>query len=245
MTTAAIMLIGNEILSGRTQDKNLPYLGKRFDELGITLVEVRIVRDEPAEIIQTVNTLRPLYDYIFTTGGIGPTHDDITTACIAQAFNLEVTRHPVAEQILLDWYGESDVNDARMKMADIPTGADLIDNPVSGAPGFRLENVFVLAGVPPIMQGMFEGITHMLTGGEPVLTRSLSAHMRESQIAAQLSTFQDAHPNVSIGSYPFQRQGRYGVNVVCRGTDEAELDNLLNQISQWIETEGYERVPTT
>ncbi len=242
MSTAAIMLIGNEILSGRTKDQNLPYLGQRFDELGISLIEVRIVRDEPAEIIATVNTLRPLYDYIFTTGGIGPTHDDITTACIADAFGLQVERNAVAEKTLLDWYGEGDVNDARMKMADIPIGAELIDNPVSGAPGFRLENVYVLAGVPPIMQGMFEGIAASLSGGDPVHTRSISAHMRESQIAKTLGAFQDDYPAISIGSYPFQRQGKYGVNIVCRGTSEDQLTELESKIRDWIDQEGYELI---
>lgn len=230
MTTAAVIIIGNEILSGRTQDINLAYLGKRFDELGLALIEARIVRDMPDEIIHAVNHLRGQCQYVFTTGGIGPTHDDITTDCVAAAFEVEVERNPAAEKCLIDWYGHDKINDARLKMANIPAGAALIDNPVSGAPGYRIDNVYVFAGVPKIMQAMFEGIAHELIGGEPVLTRTVSAHLQESQIAPRLMILQNDYPDISIGSYPFYRNRRFGVSVVSRGTDEQALQRLNQKI---------------
>lgn len=225
-STAAVIVIGNEILSGRTQDINLSYLGKRFDELGIHLIEARVVRDIPKEIIHAVNYLRENCKYVFTTGGIGPTHDDITTECIAGAFEVEVERNPDAEKYLTDWYGEGKVNDARMKMANIPVGATLVENPVSGAPGYRMENVYVFAGVPKIMQAMFETIAPELIGGEPMLTQTISAHMQESKIAPGLDQLQNEYPEISIGSYPFYRNKRFGVSIVSRGTDQKELDIL-------------------
>ncbi len=240
MTTAAVIVIGNEILSGRTQDINLGYLGKRFDELGIQLIEARVVRDVPKEIIHAVNHLRENCDYVFTTGGIGPTHDDITTDCIAEAFGVEVERNPAAVKCLTDWYGEEKVNDARLRMANIPTGATLVDNPVSGAPGYRLENVYVFAGVPKIMQAMFEGIASELVGGDPMLTRTISAHMQESQIAPGLGKLQEEYPNISIGSYPFYRNKRFGVSVVSRGTDEKELEILDQKLRKLIIDLGVE-----
>ena len=240
MTTAAVIVIGNEILSGRTQDINLPYLGKRFDELGIELIEARVVRDVPKEIIHAVNHLRKNCDYVFTTGGIGPTHDDITTDCIAEAFGVEVERNQQALKCLTDWYGKDKVNDARLKMANIPVGATLIDNPVSGAPGYRIQNVYVFAGVPRIMQAMFEGIASELTGGDPVITKTISAHMQESQIAPALEQLQDEFPDINIGSYPFYRNKRFGVSVVCRGTDEKELQRLDQKLKTLISDLGVE-----
>ncbi|MBT6884171.1 MAG: competence/damage-inducible protein A, partial [Rhodospirillaceae bacterium] len=165
--TAALIIIGNEILSGRTQDANLAFLGEQLNELGVRLREVRVIPDVEDTIIETVNTLRQAFDYVFTTGGIGPTHDDITSAAIAKAFGTELARHPEAEALLLGHYKPEDVTPARMKMADIPVGATLLDNPVSKAPGFRLENVHVLPGVPRIMQAMFKLFSHELVGGEP------------------------------------------------------------------------------
>lgn len=238
MTTAAVIIIGNEILSGRTQDINLSYLGKRFDELGIHLIEARVVRDVPDEIIHAVNHLRGHCQYVFTTGGIGPTHDDITTECVAQAFGVAVERNPSAVKYLSDWYGEDKVNDARLKMANIPAGATLVDNPVSGAPGYRLENVYVFAGVPKIMQAMFEGIAHELIGGDPVLTRTINAHLQESQIAPGLGKLQEDYPGISIGSYPFYRNKRFGVSVVSRGTDEKELEILDQKLRDLVSELG-------
>ncbi len=236
--TAAVIVIGNEILSGRTQDINLPYLGKRFDELGIELVEARVVRDVPEEIIHAVNHLRESCEYVFTTGGIGPTHDDITTECIAQAFGVEVERNPEAVKCLNDKYGDKNVTDARMKMANIPVGATLVDNPVSAAPGYRMENVYVFAGVPQIMQAMFEGISSELIGGDPMLTKTISAHMQESQIATTLTQLQNEHPTISIGSYPFYKNECYGVSVVSRGTDKNELNALDKKLQNMITALG-------
>ncbi|MFK8067824.1 MAG: competence/damage-inducible protein A [Gammaproteobacteria bacterium] len=232
--TAAVIIIGNEILSGRTQDINLSYMGKRFDQLGINLVEARIVRDVPEEIIEAVNHLRNVSKYVFTTGGIGPTHDDITTYCIAQAFGVDVELNPDAVKCVANGDKPEQVSDARMKMARIPVGATLVDNPVSGAPGYRLENVYVFAGVPNIMQAMFEGVAHELIGGDPVITKTVSAHMRESQIAEGLDQLQNEYPDISIGSYPFYKEQRFGVNVVTRGTDENELEELDQKLRDLI-----------
>lgn len=236
--TAAVIVIGNEILSGRTKDINLPYLGQRFDELGIQLIEARVVRDVPEEIIQAVNQLRKMCGYVFTTGGIGPTHDDITTECIAEAFGVAVERNTEAVKRLNDHYGEASATDARMKMANIPAGATLVDNPVSIAPGYRMDNVYVFAGVPDIMQAMFEGIASELIGGDPMLTKTISAHMKESQIAAALEVLQNKYPSISIGSYPFYKDQRYGVNVVSRGTDEKVLKELEKKLTDMIEKLG-------
>ncbi len=236
-STAAVIVIGNEILSGRTQDINLGYLGKRFDELGIQLIEARVVRDVPKEIIHAVNHLRKNCDYVFTTGGIGPTHDDITTDCIAEAFGVAVERNPDAEKCLFDRYGK-EINEASMRMANIPAGASLVENPVSGAPGYRLENVYVFAGVPKIMQGMFESVAPELVGGDPMLTKTISLHMKESEIATGLSKLQDEFPNISIGSYPFYKNKRFGVSIVSRGTDEDQLGMLDQKLRDLISELG-------
>ena len=241
MTTAAVIVIGNEILSGRTQDINLGYLGKRFDELGIQLIEARVVRDVPKEIIHAVNHLRKNCDYVFTTGGIGPTHDDITTDCIAEAFGVEVERNQAAVKCLTDKYGK-EINDASMRMANIPIGATLVENPVSGAPGYQLENVYVFAGVPNIMQAMFEGVAPELVGGDPVLTRTLSVHLKESQIATGLSKLQEEYPDISIGSYPFYRNRRFGTSVVSRGTDEDQLQILDQKLRDLMSELGSEPI---
>jgi molybdenum cofactor synthesis domain-containing protein len=221
-----IVIIGNEILSGRTRDNNLNFLGRRLDQLGCPVVETRIIPDITRTIVDTVNYARKHAAYVFTTGGIGPTHDDITSASIALAFNVPIERNPVAQQALEAYYPADDLTDARLKMADIPAGATLIDNPVSGAPGFQMDNVFVLPGVPKIMQAMFEGITDRLTGGPPVLTRSVITNLREGQIAGDLENLQSRYPDISIGSYPFFKNRRFGVNVILRGTDAERLDRL-------------------
>lgn len=221
-----VIIIGNEILSGRTQDMNLPYLGERLDQLGLPVAEVRIIPDVLEKIVETVNFGRTHFDYVFTTGGIGPTHDDITTVSIARAFAVSIERNRAAQTILEAYYPARDLTDARLKMADIPVGASLIDNPISGAPGFQMENVFVLPGVPKIMQAMFEGITDRLTGGAPVLTRSVITDLREGQLADDLGQLQLKYRDVSIGSYPFFKNRRFGVNVILRGTCVEMLDEL-------------------
>jgi molybdenum cofactor synthesis domain-containing protein len=222
--TACVIIIGNEILSGRTHDANLPYLAKALNGVGIRVMEARVVRDDECAIVEAVDACRHAYDYVFTTGGIGPTHDDITAACLAEAFGVELVRDPRAVDLLTRHYAAAELNEARLKMAEVPQGATLIDNPVSSAPGFRIGNVVVLPGVPRILQAMVDGLVVNLRGGDPVLSRTISAFTTESGIAAPLSAVQDAHPKVEIGSYPFVRSGRFGVSLVVRSTDRAALD---------------------
>ncbi len=221
-----ILIIGNEILSGRTQDMNLQWLAKRLDTIGAPVAEARVIPDDKQTIIDTLNQARAGFDYVFTTGGIGPTHDDITTECVAAAFDLEIERNPIAQATLESYYPAKDLTDARLKMADIPVGALLIDNPVSGAPGYQIENVFVLPGVPNIMQAMFDGITDRIVGGEPVLTRSVITNLREGQLADELARLQEKYPNVTIGSYPFFKNRKFGVNLIMRGIDQTELEQV-------------------
>lgn len=229
--TAAVIVIGNEILSGRTPDANLPYLGKRLAMLGIDLREARFVQDIEEDIVAAVNACRSRYRYVFTTGGIGPTHDDITTRAVAKAFNLPIERNPDAVARLTAYYGQAGLNDARLKMADVPVGATLIDNPVSSAPGFQLDNVFVLAGIPAIMQVMFEGITHRLTGGPPILSRTVSTSLiAESTLAAGLEGIQAHYPQLSIGSYPYVWHSKFGVKLVLRGVDIEALDQAADEV---------------
>jgi molybdenum cofactor synthesis domain-containing protein len=241
--TAAVLLIGNEILSGRTQDANLAYIGRRCTELGIRLVEARVVPDVPAEIVAAANALRARVDYLFTTGGIGPTHDDITADCIAEAVGRRLVENPEARALLEAHYGES-INPARLRMARTPEGAELIENPVSVAPGFRVANVYVLAGIPKIMQAMFESLAPGLVGGAPILSRALEVNMPESMIAPVLTEAQAAFAEaadgaaVDIGSYPFARGGAYGVSVVMRSTDPDRLERCLKTVQSGIRDLG-------
>jgi len=221
--TACLLIIGNEILSGRTADANLAYIGRRCDELGVPLVEARVIPDVEETIVAAVNTCRAAFDYVFTTGGIGPTHDDITAAAVARAFGVVVERNSEAVAAMDAYYEPGRLNDARLKMADIPAGAALIPNSVSGAPGFQLENVFVLPGVPMIMQAMFEAITDRLTGGRPVLSASIRTDLREGALATGLGRIQADHPDAAIGSYPYFRHGSLGVNLVIRSTDPVRI----------------------
>ena len=234
MSSAALIIIGNEVLSGRTQDANTSFLADELNKLGIRLHEVRIVLDIEADIIAAVQALSPKYTYIFTTGGIGPTHDDITTAAIAKAFNKKVIRHPEAVSRLTTHYQSSALNEARLKMADIPESADLIDNPLSSAPGFILENVYVMAGVPKIMQAMFDGLKAKLKGGAPMITRGIRTSLTESMIAAELSVIQQHHLRVEIGSYPSFRPGELSLSLLVRGTSlemiEAATLDIINMI---------------
>ena len=231
---ASLIIIGNEILSGRTQDKNLSYLASWLNEIGIQLSEVRVIRDEEEEIVDTVNLLREKYDYVFTTGGIGPTHDDITSESIAKAFNVELEVNPQALAILKEYYKDSELTEARMKMAKIPKGAELVENPVSKAPGFKMENVFVMAGIPKIMQGMLEGAKTHLSRGDPVQSESIDVFMPESFIAEELSKFQDQFREVEIGSYPFNKDGKYGTSLVMRSSDSKKLSDCKVQLELMI-----------
>jgi molybdenum cofactor synthesis domain-containing protein len=228
--TAALIIIGNEILSGRTQDANLAFLAQALNEIGIQIREVRIVPDAEANIVEALNACRTKYDHVFTTGGIGPTHDDITSACVAKAFGVPFGRNPEAERRLLAYYPPEKVNPARMKMADTPEGAELIDNPVSVAPGFTIANVHVLPGVPSVLQAMFAGLKSRLSGGAVVRARTITLVCLEGDIALALGRIQTDCPTVEIGSYPFMRQGSFGTSLVLRSTDEAAIKTAADAI---------------
>jgi molybdenum cofactor synthesis domain-containing protein len=216
LVTASLCIIGNEILSGRTQDKNLAYLAKELNRVGIQLREVRVVPDIEQEIIAAVNALRSKYDYVFTTGGIGPTHDDITSASIAKAFGVKLIRHPEAEALLRAHYTPDQLNEARLKMADVPEGSELIPNIVSSAPGFRIENVFIMAGVPKIMQAMLAAAIPKLKGGATVHSESFTVNLPEGTIAEGLTAIQARYEDVDIGSYPFYKPGQLATTLVFR-----------------------------
>ena len=219
--TAALVVIGDEILSGRTEEKNIAQVANWLNPQGIRLAEVRVVLDQQEAIVAAVNELRPNHDYVFTTGGIGPTHDDITVDAIAAAFGVPVVIHPEARRILEDYYRDRPLGltEARLRMARVPDGAELIPNPTSGAPGVRMDNVFILAGVPNIAKAMLEALNGKLEGGRPLVSVTVRAHAAESDVAELLKQVQDAHPGVSIGSYPFYGGGRFGADFVIRGED--------------------------
>lgn len=219
--TAAIIIIGDEILSGRTKDKNIGWLAEQLGAQGIQLREARVIADVREEIIETVKHMSGKYDLVFTSGGIGPTHDDITTACIAEAFGRKVIRHPEAEARLIKHYTNTDIefNAARQKMADIPEGAELIDNPLSAAPGFIVENVHVFAGVPSILQAMFEGLKDRLPGGVAMTRLTVQCAIGEGTIATIMESVQQTHDGVSVGSYPWFKPGQFGTAVVVSGLD--------------------------
>ena len=240
--TAAILIIGNEILSGRTQDANLGWLAGRLVELGIRIGEARVIPDIETDIVATVRALSERYSYVFTTGGIGPTHDDITAEAIARAFGVPLVEDPEAAGRLRRHYGPENVTPARLRMARIPQGATLIDNIVSAAPGFRIANVFVMAGVPAIMRAMFDWLAPSLVGGARMLDRTISCALGESMLAERLSAIQDRHPDVEIGSYPFFKAGRFGVSLVARGTDAAALESVAGEIAAMIRALGGEPI---
>ena len=229
---AALIIIGNEILSGRTQDKNLSYLANWLNEIGIQLSEVRVIRDEEKVIIDTVNHLRSEYDYVFTTGGIGPTHDDITSLSIARAFGVELEINNKALAILKEYYKDGELTEARMKMTMIPVGAELVDNPVSKAPGFKMDNVFVMAGIPSIMQGMLEGARRFLKGGDVVKSMSIDVFTPESNVAQALTDLQKKYNDVEIGSYPFSKDNRFGTTLVMRSSDEKRLHQCDEELKE-------------
>ncbi len=228
---AGILLIGDELLSGRTQDTNLAEIAKFLGPLGVQVGEARILADDAIIIRDTVKAFSDRFDYVFTTGGIGPTHDDITADCIAAAFGLEISEREDALDELRKRYDESELNAARRRMARIPDGASLIDNPVSQAPGFQTRNVFTLAGVPQIMRGMLADIAHRIEGGGKVFQITISApDIGEGDAAARLAEIEAAYPGVSIGSYPWFNDELRGINFVARGTDEAALDQVKKDI---------------
>lgn len=232
--TAAMLVIGDEILSGRTRDANMHYLAQELTKVGIDLREVRIVSDDRDAIVSALNALRAGYDNVVTSGGIGPTHDDITADCVAAAFGVHIDVRDDARDLLQAHYDSRGIefNDARKRMARIPDGATLIENPVSVAPGFSLGNVHVMAGVPSVFQAMVTSVIPTFTGGAPVLSQTLRIDRGEGDIAGPLGKIADAHPELSIGSYPFQQNGAYGSNVVVRGTDGAQIDAVMAQLSR-------------
>jgi molybdenum cofactor synthesis domain-containing protein len=236
--TAGIIIIGNEILSGRTQDKNLHWLAGQLAALGIRTREASVVPDVEEDIITTVKRHHSRYDYVFTSGGIGPTHDDITTVTIAKAFGVAYGRHPEAVRILTAYYGADQLTESRLKMAEIPEGATLINNPVSAAPGFILHNVYVMAGVPSIFQAMFQGLKHQLIGGAPIVSTSTTAMIAESKVAIPLGALQQQYPQLDIGSYPFARDGQVGTRLVISGTDTALLEEATQKLAGLLHAEN-------
>jgi molybdenum cofactor synthesis domain-containing protein len=240
--TACLIVIGNEILSGRTQDKNISFLAARLNEIGVGLREVRVIPDVTETIVRTVNECRSAFDYVFTTGGIGPTHDDITSDSVAQAFGVKNVLNEHARRILFDHYGDENVNEARLRMAHMPEGAELIENPISKAPGYQIENVFVLAGVPSIMRAMFESLRHRLVGGAPVRSRTISAGLPEGRIATAFGKLQDAFADVEMGSYPYFRDGIAGCSLVLRSTDEGRLAQATEKLRALVREAGGEPV---
>ena len=232
--TAAMLVIGDEILSGRTRDANMHYLAQGLTKAGITLTEVRIVSDDRAAIVGALNALRGSFDTVITSGGIGPTHDDITADCVAEAFGVSIGVRDDARALLQAHYDSRGIefNDARKRMARIPDGADLIENPVSIAPGFTLGNVHVMAGVPSVFQAMVASVLPTLTGGAPMLSQTLRIDRGEGDIAGPLGEIAEAFPDLSFGSYPFQQNGAYGANVVVRGQDGALVDAAMTRLAQ-------------
>ena len=241
-TNAAILIIGNEILSGRTQDTNTSTLSLWLNSIGVKVQEVRVIPDVEEIIVDSVNTLRKIYDYIFTTGGIGPTHDDITAQSIAKAFNLKYEIHKEGYKILEKYYKPGEFNEGRQKMIWMPKDAKLILNPTSGAPGFNVENVFCLPGVPSILKSMLGGLKNNIIGGDPILSHTISLRTVESEIASSLSKVQDGNKEVEIGSYPFFQAGKLGVSIVIRSENQSKIDTCTSQILEFIKQKKIEVV---
>ena len=239
--TAALVVIGDEILSGRTQDKNIAQVAAWLNVQGIRLAEVRVVADDMDQIAEAVNILRARNDYLFTTGGIGPTHDDITVDAVAAALGVAVTIHPEARAILEQYYtSRGGLNEGRLRMARVPDGAELIPNRMSGAPGIRIMNCYLMAGVPHITAGMLDALTGTLEGGAPLLSATLGAWAPESEIAQVLRDTEKAHEGCVIGSYPFFRSGTVGANFVVRSTDPHALETCRLALKAGLEDAGYE-----
>jgi molybdenum cofactor synthesis domain-containing protein len=232
--TAAMLVIGDEILSGRTRDANMHHLANELTAKGIALKEVRIVSDDHPGIVEALNALRGSYDHVFTSGGIGPTHDDITADAVAGAFGVHIDVRADARALLQAHYDArgQELNEARLRMARIPDGAALIDNPVSTAPGFQIENVYVMAGVPSVFQAMVASVMSRLTGGAPLISHSIRLEMGEGDIAGPLGEIAAQFPDVSIGSYPYQLNGVYGANIVLRSSDEGMLQRAIAEMAR-------------
>tara|TARA_B100000609_G_C17130964_1_gene390183 strand:- start:237 stop:986 length:750 start_codon:yes stop_codon:yes gene_type:complete len=239
---AAILIIGNEILSGRTQDTNTGTLANWLNSIGVKVNEVRVVPDLEKKIIDTLNVLRAENDYVFTTGGIGPTHDDITAESVAKAFGLKFEIHKEAFKILEAYYQPGEFNEGRQKMVWMPENAKLILNPTSGAPGFNVENVFCLPGVPSILKSMLGGLKNRIVGGEPILSHTISLKTVESEIAKSITQIQDQNKEVEIGSYPFFHAGKLGVSIVIRSEDQSKIDNCNSQILEFVKEKKIEVV---
>ena len=239
---AAILIIGNEILSGRTQDTNTSTLATWLNSIGVKVNEVRVVPDIEKKIIDTLNILRKENDYVFTTGGIGPTHDDITAESVSKVFGLKYEIHKEAFKILEAYYKPGEFNEGRQKMVWMPEKAELILNPTSGAPGFRVENIFCLPGVPSILKSMIGGLKNKVVGGEPILSHTISLRTVESEIAKSLTKIQDQNKDVEIGSYPFFHAGKLGVSIVLRSEDKLKINNCNSQILKFVDEKKIEIV---
>ena len=239
---AAILIIGNEILSGRTQDTNTSTLATWLNSIGVKVNEVRIIPDQEDIIVETLNLLRKSNNYVFTTGGIGPTHDDITAQSVAKAFGLKYELHKEGYKILEAYYQPGEFNEGRQKMIWMPANADLILNPTSGAPGFSVENVFCLPGVPSIMKSMLGGLKNKIVGGDPILSYTISLKTVESEIAKSLTKVQKENQDVEIGSYPFFHAGKLGVSIVLRSENQSKIDQCNSQILKFVNDKKIEVV---
>ena len=243
--TAGLVVIGDEILSGRTHDKNIAQVASWLQVQGIRLSEVRVVPDVMDRIVEAVNALREAHDYLFTTGGIGPTHDDITVDAVAEAIGVPVVIHPEAKAMLERYYASigKELTEARLRMARVPEGAELIPNRMSGAPGIKLGNLHLMAGVPHITAGMLDALTGTLEGGAPLLSETVGCWTPESEVADILRQVEQAHPQCQIGSYPFFREGRVGANFVVRSTREEELQSCIDSLCDGLATAGFDFTP--
>ena len=239
---AAILIIGNEILSGRTQDTNTSTLATWLNSIGVVVSEVRVIPDIEKTIVDTLNVLRKENNYVFTTGGIGPTHDDITAQSVSKAFDLKYEIHKEAFKILEAYYKPGEFNDGRQKMVKMPENAELILNPTSGAPGFSVENVYCLPGVPSILKSMLGSLKNKIVGGEPVLSHTISLKTVESEIANSLTKVQDQNSDVEIGSYPFFHAGKLGVSIVLRSENQSRIDNCISQVLEFVREKNIEIV---
>ena len=239
---AAILIIGNEILSGRTKDTNTSTIATWLNSIGVKVEEVRVIPDIEQKIIDTLNFFRKTYDYVFTTGGIGPTHDDITAQSVSKTFGLKYEIHKEAYKILEAYYKAGEFNEGRQKMVWMPENANLILNPTSGAPGFNVDNVFCLPGVPSILKSMLGGLTNSIVGGEPILSLTISLRTIESEIANSLTKVQDDNKDVEIGSYPFFQAGKLGVSIVIRSEDQSKIDSCNTQILNFVNEKKIEVV---
>ena len=243
IVTAALIIIGNEILSGRIQDANLSYIATKLnDEAGIRLTEARVVPDIEAEIVDAVNAMRTKHDYVFTTGGIGPTHDDITAEAVANAFGRRLVRHPEAYRRLVEQFEKRglEINEARLRMTNTPEGATLVENGISVAPGFQVENVYVMAGVPQVAHAMIDWLAPRLEGGKPVRSKTLVCSIGEGNMAEGLTAIQDRYAEIDIGSYPYYETGNYGTSIVLRHTDVALLERAGDEVAELMRSLGGE-----